>query len=89
MSIHLRLPTAPTDSHLVLPSQDSDAELAEVFLVRLISVTFAESFQGNTDVPPSIGGVNTTQVTIDPNDSPQGEFTFTNATYVWLPYFPE
>lgn len=64
------------------PFQDSDPEQAEVFLVQLVSVNLADSFQGNASVPPSIGRLNSAQVTIVPNDSPEGELTFINDTYV-------
>ena len=54
--------------------QDSIAELNEVFLVRLTSVTLVNP--QNDTIPPSIGAQGATEVTITPNDSPQGEFTF-------------
>lgn len=55
-------------------TQDSIAELNEVFLVRLTSVTLVNP--QNDTIPPSIGAQGVTEVTITPNDSPQGEFTF-------------
>lgn len=66
-------PTCLT-SNLPPHTQDSIAELNEVFLVRLTSVTLV-SPQNNT-IPPSIGAQMVSEVTITPNDSPQGEFTF-------------
>ena len=55
-------------------TQDTDAELSEVFLVSLISVTLDPSEDG--DVPPSIGDNDQAQVTILPNDNPEGILNF-------------
>ena len=54
-------------------AQDNDPELSEVFLVSLSSVTLLDS---DGDVPPSIGTNNQAQVTILPNDNPEGILTF-------------
>ena len=45
-----------------------------MFLVRLTSVTLV--IPQNDTIPPSIGAQGVSEVTITPNDSPQGEFTF-------------
>ena len=54
--------------------QETEPELSEVFLVRLSSVTLDPSEDG--DVPPSIGTNNQVQVTILPNDNPEGILNF-------------
>ena len=54
--------------------QEAEPELSEVFLVRLSSVTLDPSEDG--DVPPSIGTNNLVQVTILPNDNPEGILNF-------------
>ncbi len=53
-----------------------------MFLVQLLSVNLLGSSEGDATIPPSIGGASTAQVTIEPNDSPQGELTFTTDMYV-------
>ena len=60
-------------------TQDTDAELSEIFLVRLISVTLDPSEDG--DIPPSIGTDNQAQVTILPNDNPEGILNFVQSRY--------
>ena len=45
-----------------------------MFLVHLTSVTLV--IPQNDTIPPSIGAQGVSEVTITPNDSPQGEFTF-------------
>ena len=55
-------------------TQDTDAELSEVFLISLISVTLDPNEEG--DIPPSIGPNSQAQVTIPPNDNPEGILTF-------------
>ena len=54
--------------------QETEPELSEVFLVQLSSVTLDPSEDG--DVPPSIGTNNQVQVTILPNDNPEGILNF-------------
>ena len=51
-----------------------EAELSEVFLIRLSSVTLDSSENG--DILPSIGTNSQAQVTILPNDNPEGILTF-------------
>ena len=60
-------------------TQDTDAELSEVFLVSLISVTLDPSEDG--DVPPSIGDNDQAQVTILPNDNPEGILNFAQTRF--------
>ena len=60
-------------------SQDTLAELSEVFLVRLSSVTLDSDENG--DIPPSIGTNSQAQVTILPNDNPEGILTFLQSRY--------
>ena len=55
-------------------TQDTEAELSEVFLIRLSSVTLDSS--ENEDIPPPIGTNSQAQVTILPNDNPEGILTF-------------
>ena len=54
--------------------QDDDPELMEVFLVRLVSVVLVGG--DNSSIAPSLGTARLAEVTIAPNDSPQGELTF-------------
>lgn len=64
--------------NILLPSQDNDPELSEVFLISLVSVTLVGS---NGDVPPSTGANNQAQVTVLPNDNPEGILTFRESRY--------
>lgn len=65
--------------NIVLPLQDNDPELSEVFLISLVSVTLVGS---DGDIAPSTGTSSQAQVTILPNDNPRGILTFRESRYV-------
>lgn len=67
--------------NIVLTSQDNDPELSEVFLISLVSVTLVGS---DGDIAPSTGADNQAQVTILPNDNPEGIITFRESRYVYM-----
>ena len=60
-------------------TQDNIAELSEVFLIRLNSVTLDSTENG--EVPPIIGTNQEAQVTILPNDNPEGILAFLQSRY--------
>ena len=59
--------------------QDSEAEIAEIFAVRLLSVTLVGA--SNDTIPPTLGPNHVANVTITSNDSPEGILTFTQDSY--------
>ena len=59
--------------------QDTVAEVAEVFAVRLLAVTLVQGTLNS--IPPTIGPNNVAMVTITSNDSPEGIITFTQDSY--------
>ena len=65
--------------NIALPSQDNDPELSEVFLISLVSVTLVGS---DGDIAPFTGASSQAQVTILPNDNPEGILTFRESRYV-------
>lgn len=67
------------EGSVAIPTQDTVAELSEVFLVRLSSVTLDSDENG--DILPSIGTNSQAQVTILPNDNPEGILTFLQSRY--------
>lgn len=67
--------TAALDSIL----QDTEPELSEVFIVRLISVTLVGV--ADSSIAPSLGDSTVAQVTILPNDNPQGIISFAQPSF--------